>query len=61
MKYVATVEIEFTTPSEAIDPLGMLKAILARTTLHGPSHLVVGPVVDHYHIIEQPRQLRKPK
>ena len=59
MKYVAIVEIEFTTTSEAIDPLGMLRAILERSRELIGRLDDDGPLADHYHIIEQPRQLGK--
>ena len=50
MKYVATVEIEFETKG---DPLEVLRHIMEKSRLQGP-----GSYVDHYHIVEQPRELK---
>ena len=72
MKYVATVEIEYEfQPSFFVGvdkvrkstPLETLKIIMNRTgwKLKGLSHWVRktgdGPYAEHYHIVEQPREM----
>ncbi len=48
MKYVATVEIEFETDDDPLDVLHHL--------MHGLDD--DPPVIDHYHIVEQPKELK---
>ncbi len=62
MNYLATVEIEFETTDD--DPLETLQRILNRTTgwgLVGLSHWERlkgdGPYAEHYHILQQPREM----
>jgi hypothetical protein len=60
MKYRAVVEIEFEAEG---DPLEPLQRIMNRTgwEVKGLSHWVrltgEGPYADHYHILEQPKEM----
>ena len=60
MKYVATVEIEFETDD---DPLERLQLIMNRTGWVRVGNewrrsAGAGPYAEHYHIVEQPRELK---
>ena len=56
MKYVATVEIEFETDG---DPIDRTHTLMHRALNLSSAHKNLPPVkAEHYHIVEQPKELK---